>query len=393
MISYEDARARILEGVGVLPLETLPLSQVHGRVLAEPLIARLTQPPFPASAMDGYALKWADIPGPWHIVGESAAGKAYHGTVGAGHAVRIFTGAPVPEGADTVIVQEDMTQYGSDVRLTGYGPPRQGAHIRPSGNDFHAQDVLLSGGTIVTAAAIGLAAAAGHDSLPVVRKPRIAIIATGDELVPPGTAPGPAQIVAGNGPMLAALLGSKGADVDDLGIIADDEPRIANALKAAAEYDIILTIGGASVGDHDLVKEALSNAGATLDFWRIAIKPGKPLIAGRLGDARLIGLPGNPVSAYVCALLFALPMLRAMQGHKDQNALLMAKLSRPLPANSDRRDHLRAVLEEGVATPLDMQDSAQLAVLAKANALIVRPPDAVAAEIGDTVPVLTLDRT
>ncbi len=393
MLSYEDARARLLADVSALPSESVCLETAHGRVLARPLRAALTQPPFPASAMDGYAVRWKDMPGPWAVIGESAAGHAYDGGLGEGEAVRIFTGAPVPAGADTVIAQEDVAIADNSLRLHADGPPHRGAHIRPVGNDFREGDDLIPAGRRVSPEIIGLAAAAGHDRLEVVGQPRIAIIATGDELVPPGTAPGPAQIVAGNGAMLSAMLTASGARVTDFGIVPDNQARIADVISKASGHDIILTIGGASVGDHDLVRDALVQAGASLDFWRIAIKPGKPLIAGTLGRTRLIGLPGNPVSAHVCTLLFVRPLLRALQGRASEEELVIARLGADLTANGDRRDHLRATLKDGLVTPLATQDSAQLAVLARADALIVRPPYAKAVRAGADVPVLLLDRT
>ncbi|MBV7256522.1 molybdopterin molybdotransferase MoeA [Pacificimonas sp. WHA3] len=393
MLEYQEALDRLLAGTKPLPAERVALDDAIGRILAEPLAAGLTQPPFPASAMDGYAIRWTDMPGPWTVIGESAAGSASSGSVNTREAVRIFTGAPVPSGADTVVVQEDAVRGGDILTLTGDGPPRKGAHIRPEGNDFSEGMPLLPAGSRVTAAVIGLAAAAGHARLTVHRRPRIAVIAAGNELVPPGTRPGPAQIVAGNGPMITAQLQQDGADVTDFGIVPDDLGAITDAIRRAGDFDMLLTIGGASVGDHDLVRAALKAAGATLEFWRIAIKPGKPLIAGRMGQTRIIGLPGNPVSAYVCTLLFARPVLQRMQGVDVCETAETAILGSPLPGNGDRRDHLRAHLEADRITPLATQDSAQLAVLARANALIVRPPFVKASKTGDSVPFIRLDRT
>ena len=373
MLSFEDAYDRLLSGIVPLAAEDVPLEAARGRILAAPLIAKLTQPPFAASAMDGYAIRWADMPGPWTVQGESAAGAGFAGSVEKGAAIRIFTG-------DTLT-------------LKGGGPPDIGAHIRPEGNDYSNGQELLPVGSLVSAPVVGLAASAGHARLQVHAAPRVAIIATGDELVPPGTPPGPSQIVAGNGPMIAAALAAAGADVEDFGIVPDDRTQIRDALMRASKFDIVITIGGASVGDHDLVKDALDDAGATLDFWRIAIKPGKPLIAGTLGAARLVGLPGNPVSAYVCMLLFVRPMVLALRGADPTLGETNARLGQPLPANGDRRDHLRATLSGGVVAPLATQDSAQLAALARANALIIRPPHAKPAATGESVPILILDRT
>lgn len=391
MLSYEDALARLLAACEPVPPLDLPLAEAAGLALAENLTARLTQPPFPSSAMDGYAVRWADMPGPWRVVGESAAGRGFAGEVGAGETARIFTGAPLPQGADTVIVQEEVRREDDLLTLTGEGPPRVGAHIRVAGKDFSAGERLISAGTRLSPQHLGLAAASGHGSLSI-RRPRVAIIATGDELVPPGAVPQTDQIVSSNGVMLAALLRAAGAEVRDLGIFPDDLDAIAKGLSAAGNADLIVTIGGASVGDHDLVQAALKDAGAALDFWKVAIKPGKPLIAGSLGRARVLGLPGNPVSAFVCAVLFALPMLARMAGSTNADPVTTARLLAPLPANGNRRDHLRARLTADGVRAFDAQDSSMLGVLAGANALIIRPEGAPAVEAGTDVPVLALDR-
>ncbi|MGB7405851.1 MAG: gephyrin-like molybdotransferase Glp [Pacificimonas sp.] len=393
MLSYKEALARLLDGLTTLTAEAVSLREAAGRTLAEPVVAAFDQPPFPASAMDGYAIRWSDMPGPWTLIGESAAGRAFDRSVGKGETVRIFTGAPLPDGADTVVVQEDVTVSGATIALTGDGPPGEGGHVRQAGSDFRKSNELLNAGQRVGHAMVGLAATSGHNALNVVRRPRVTLIATGDELVLPGETPGPSQIVAGNGVMLASLLEGEAAMVEDLGIVPDDLDAISRAIAEASSADIVVTIGGASVGDHDLVRDALDAAGATLDFWRIAIKPGKPLIAGRIGAARLVGLPGNPVSAFVCATLFLLPMIRRLQGLPAELPITNAELMAPLPANSERGDHLRAQLSGGKVTPIAKQGSAHLAALATANALIVRPPHAEAAEPGESVPVLLLDRS
>lgn len=393
MLSYEEALGRILADVTALPSERVALASAAGRILAEPVAARFDQPPFDASAMDGYAIRWDDMPGPWRVVGESGAGAPYDGKIERGEAVRIFTGAPLPEGADTVLVQEDTERVDADLHLTGDGPPKCTAHVRSRGNDFTAAEQLIEAGTRLSAAALGLAAAAGHGDVAVHRRPRVALISNGDELVPPGRTPGPAQIVASSGPMLSAQLAAAGAEVEDFGIIPDDEGALTAALERAKAFDLVLTVGGASVGAHDLVKPALEAAGAEIDFWRIAIRPGKPLIHGRLGSAAFIGLPGNPVSAYICTQLFAMPLLFAVQGHQTTQSIVEARLTEALPSNDRRRDHLRAVMRGGEVAPLPTQDSAQLAVLARANALIIREPYAEPAKAGDPVRVLPLDRT
>ncbi len=390
LLPFEAALERLLNGVSALPAELVPIDACAGRVLAQDLAARLTQPPFAAAAMDGYAIRWADLHQPWRIVGESAAGHGWPGMLGAGEAVRIFTGAPVPTGADLIVVQEEVVRDGHTARLTGEGPPRPHAHIRPAGQDFTAGDVLIGAGTRLTPPHLGLAAAAGHGSLPVVRRPRVTLIATGDELVPPGATPGPGQIVSANPAMLAALLRSAGAEVTDPGLIPDDRAALAAALKAA-DADLILTIGGASVGDHDLVVPVLRELGAELDFWKIALRPGKPLLAGRLNGTRVLGLPGNPVSAFVTALLFAVPLVARLAGRAHALPMERLPLASPLPANGPRRDHLRARRTGEGAEPFARQDSALLSLLAQAELLIIRPAHAPAVTAGDMVDCIALD--
>jgi molybdopterin molybdotransferase len=391
LLAVDEAQARLLAGVTPLAAETVPFAAALGRILATDVVAKLTQPPFAASAMDGYAIRWADRAGPWQLTGESAAGRGFGGGVGPGEAVRILTGAPLPRGADTVVVQEDVTRDGNTVTLTGDGPPRAGAHIRGAGLDFTVGHPVARAGKRVTPARIGVAAAAGHATLPVHRRPRVALLATGDELVPPGVAPGPDQIVSSNGAMLVALLGSH-SDVIDGGIVADTREALAAAILAYAEADVLVTIGGASVGDHDLVQPVLREMGATIDFWRIALRPGKPMLAGTMGRMRVVGLPGNPVSAFVCATLFVVPLLRALGGDADPlPRTVPLRLSVDLPANGPRRDYLRAALESGIVAPAAMQDSAMLRVLADSNVLIVRAPFAEATKAGAMVDCIVLD--
>ena len=390
LLPVAQALDRLLAGVTALPAETLPLSAALGRILAADISARLTQPPFDAAAMDGYAIRWDDRAGPWHVIGESAAGHGFAGRVGPGEAARIFTGAPLPAGADTIVVQEDISRAASIATLSGDGPPRSGAHIRRAGQDFAAGTALAAAGDRLTPARLGLLAAAGHGSISVVRRPRVTVIATGDELVPPGTLPGPNQIISSNSLMLGALFESAGALVSDPGIIPDRRAALAAALLAA-DSDLIVTIGGASVGDHDLVVPVLRELGADIDFWKIAMRPGKPMLAGTLRGRRVIGLPGNPVSAYVGALLFVLPLLARMGGRADALRVESLALAAPLPANGARRDHLRAQRTAAGVTAFAAQDSALLGRLAAADCLIIREPGAAAAAAGDMVDCIRLD--
>ncbi len=391
MLAVEAALARLLEGTGPLPGETIAIAQARGRILAADVEALLTQPPFDAAAMDGYAIRWADRAGPWAVVGEAAAGRGWTGTIKHGEATRIFTGAPLPAGADTIVVQEEVATIDGVAHLSGEGPPRMGAHIRKAAQDFERGSILLGAGVEMTPPRIGLAAAAGHGTLPVLRRPRVTLLATGDELVPPGSIPGPDQIISSNSLMLRALFESAGADVSDPGIIPDDREALAAALRNASG-DVIVTIGGASVGDHDLVVPVLRDLGADIDFWKIAMRPGKPMLAGRLGSRQVIGLPGNPVSAYVCALLFAVPLLRRLGGRGGSLPVVSLPLAAPLPANGDRRDHLRGRLDEsGRVDARARQDSALIAVLAGADVLVIRPVGAPAAAIGEMVDCIRLD--
>ena len=390
MIDVDTALAQLLAGVEPLCSETLSIVSAHGRILAQPIDAALTQPPFAASAMDGYAVRWDDLPGPWRVVGEAAAGRGFDGIAGIGTAVRIFTGAPMPAGADSVVVQEDMVCDGDTATLTGNGPPNRGAHVRAAGQDFAAGDRVAARGDALTPARLGLLAAAGHGAAPVVRRPRVTIIATGDELVPPGTLPGIAQIVSANSVMIGALFTTAGALVSDPGIIGDDRAALAAAFRAA-DADVIVTIGGASVGDHDLVVPVLRSLGATIDFWKVAMRPGKPMFAGTLGETRIIGLPGNPVSAFVAALLFGVPLLSRLGGRNHRLPIETLRLAGPLSANGDRRDHLRARRTAAGALAFGSQDSARLGILADADLLIVREPGAAAAITGETVVCIALD--
>jgi molybdopterin molybdotransferase len=391
----------VLESVGEpLPAEELPLDACHGRTLAGDLAALRTQPPFAASAMDGYAVRAADVTSPpttLRVIGASIAGRGYRGSVAAGETVRIFTGAPMPDGADAVVIQEDTRTEGETV--TVLQGAAQGRFVRPSGLDFRAGETLLHAGQRLDARRLALAAAMGHARLPVRRKPRVAILATGDELVRPGEAPDPDQIVASNIYALAALAGRAGGAPIDLGIARDTFADLEHGIEAAraAGADLLVTLGGASVGEHDLVQSALTRQGMDLGFWRVALRPGKPLMHGRLGPMLLLGLPGNPVSSIVCGVLFVAPAIRAMLGDPSAGAdpAEAALLGADLRANDGRQDYLRATLTpfpDGLplATALPVQDSSMLAVLARADALIVRPPHAPAARRGETCRIIQL---
>lgn len=395
LLPVEDAIRRLLDGVAPLPGEPVPLAECGGRVLAEDLAAGRTQPPFAASAMDGYAVRAAEahVGARLTVIGESRAGARFGGRMGTGEAVRIFTGAPLPEEADAVLIQEDAERAGGEVVVGEAVAP--GRYVRPAGLDFRRGDVLLRAGRRLDGRAVALAAAMYHAALPVRRRPTVAILATGDELVPPGGEPGPDQIVSSNGVGLAALVRACGGVPRDLGIAADELGAIGAAVESARGSDVLLVVGGASVGEHDLTQAALTAHGMTLDFWRIAMRPGKPLMVGRLGDMRVLGLPGNPVSALVCGIVFLRPLLRALLGRQPEPPPLLARLGAAVDANDRRQDYLRARIaatDDGlVATPFARQDSSMLAVLAEADGLIVRPPHAPPAPAGAPVPVLRFD--
>lgn len=386
-----EAQARILALAPPLDIETVPLIAAANRWAAEGVAALRTQPAADLSAMDGYAIHYADLPGPWRMSeGESTPGTLANSPLASGQALRIFTGAPVPPGADTVLVQEDAERDGGVLRLTGKGPPRAGAHVRPAGSDFRIGDRLVEEGQHLTPARIGLAAVGGHGRIAVRRRPRIAIISTGDELVAPGMPLEGVQLPSSNAAMLAAMLAALPVDVVDLGIVRDDLEAIASAF-AGADADIIVTTGGASVGDHDLVRPALENAGAALDFWRVAMKPGKPIMAGRLGDSVMLGLPGNPVSAFVTATLFLKPLIAAAMGAANPVAAPRPiLLGAAVPATGKRAEYLRARIVDGRAVMLSGQDSAALATLAQAQALIVRPPYSGALAEGESAEILDI---
>jgi len=391
LLPVADAQTRLFAIAPRVATERVSLAAAAGRWTTEPIIALRAQPGADLSSMDGYAIRFDDLPGPWRVIGESAAGRAFGGATERGEAVRIFTGAAMPAGADSVLVQEEADRAGDTLALAGEGPPRRGASVRPKGLDFDRGAVLIGAGTRLTPAAIALAATGGHGALTVNRRLRIVILATGDELIAPGTASDdPLALPEGNSAMLAALLTDLPVDVTAAGIVPDSLDALATAFSGA-NADIIVTTGGASVGDHDLVRPALEAAGGTVDFWRIAIRPGKPMLAGRLGDTIMMGLPGNPVSAFVTATLFLRPLIAAMAGAADPlPRTLRAELAAPLPANDHRQDYLRGTLADGRVSAAGMQDSSMLATLARATCLIVRPPHAPPAAIGDTVDILPL---
>lgn len=399
MLSVAEAQAHVLAAGGTRRPETVPLSEAHGRYLAEDVTALLTQPPFHASAMDGFAVRFEDIaPGvTLPVIGEAIAGKAFDGVLEEGTCVRVLTGAPLPEGADTVILQEDVSYEDGVIRLIGDFPLQAGRHVRRAGQDFAAGTVLLQKGTRLNARSIALMAAAGHGSANVYARPRVAVLSTGDELVPPGVQPGPSQIVNSNGVMLASMLRACGAEVSDIGILPDRHDVIRDAIaKAATDADILVTVGGASVGDHDYVQAALVDAGARIDFWKIAMRPGKPMMLGTLGETVVLGLPGNPVSAYVCAQLYLLPLVRHLMGAADPLPRpLQGRLTVDVRPNGGRVDYMRAIARPGEngweVTPFPVQDSAMLSRLEAANALAIRPIHAPAAEKGSNIAFLLLN--
>ncbi len=389
LLPVAEAQTRVLALARPTPPETLPIADTIGRYAASDIIARRTQPARPLSAMDGYAIRFDDLPGPWDVIGESAAGASFPGTVAPGQATRIFTGAAMPAGTDCVLVQEEASRDGTRLHMSGEGPVR-GGNVRRAGLDFREGDLLIAAGERITPTRAALAAIAGHGTLSVGRRVRVAIAATGDELVPAGQAIGEDQLPETNGLMLAGLLGDLPVERIDLGILPDRMEALVDAFTAV-DCDLLVTTGGASVGDHDLVRPALAAAGGTLDFWRIALRPGKPMLAGRLRDAAVLGLPGNPVSSYITALLFVRPLVARLAGATDPlPRTVRATLAHPLPANGARQDYLRATLIDGQASTAAIQDSSMLRTLARSDCLIIRPPHAPAADTGDSAEILQL---
>lgn len=397
MIPVEEARTRILAGIAPTTAEVVPLAEAWGRVLARPVLSRLTQPPRDVSAMDGYALRAADatLGATLAVVGAAPAGHPWDGTLAPGQALRLFTGSIVPDGADAILLQEDATRTGNSVTVNEAAT--QGRHIRRAGQDFAAGDTLIAPGRRLNARDIGLAAAGNNAWLTVHRRPRVAILATGDEIALPGDPIPPGGIVSSNSHALAALVRAAGGDPVVLPIAPDDRAALMAAADSVHGMDLLLTSGGASVGEHDLVQEALGARGLVVDFWQIAMRPGKPLMHGRLGEVPMIGLPGNPVSSLVCAILFVVPALQKLSGlHAAAPPTVMARLGAPLAANDKRADHLRATLSldaDGTlfATAFPRQDSSMLRLMAQADALILRPAHAPAADAGTQVPIIRLD--
>jgi molybdopterin molybdotransferase len=400
LLSVAEALERVLAHAAPLPAEEASLDDAAGRVLAYDLKALRTQPPADVSAMDGYAVRAADVanvPVRLKVIGEVAAGRPFAQTLAVGEAARIFTGGVLPQGADTIVIQENTNREGDCVEVQK--PSAKGRHIRVQGLDFKAGDTLLEAGHRLTARDLALAAAMNHPLLPVHRRPKVVLIATGDELVPPGTEPGPGQIVSSNLFSLAALARGEGAQVTDLGIVGDRLPETVEALRRARELgvDILVTSGGASVGDYDLVQKALKAEGVDLSFWRLALRPGRPLMHGRLGAMQVLGVPGNPVSAFVCGFLFLVPLMRRLAGRTDLTAPIeSALLGEDLPENDERADYLRARLrpspEGEIATAFPVQDSSMILPLAKADCLIIREPYEPAAKAGSRCTIVKFER-
>lgn len=402
-LSVEEALERVLADVRVMDAEQVALTEASGRVLAEDVTATLTQPPFDASAMDGYAVRAQDVeqlPATLTVIGESAAGRGFRGRLGAHQAVRIFTGAPLPDGSDSIVIQENTARESDQVTVTGGTPDP--AHIRRRSLDFSEGDVLLKAGDILNARTVTLAAAMGRGHIPVRRKPRVAIIATGDELVLPGDAVGPDKIVCSNPFGLLELVRSAGGIGTFLGIARDTEQDLRALIQKARDFDILVTIGGASVGDHDLVAPALKAEGMTLDFWRIKMRPGKPLLFGRVTNdsrtQRVLGLPGNPTSSLICGRIYLVALIAALLG-QDPSTVTRgepAQLAEPLPANGPRAHYMRGVIRDATTSPptvaaLEAQDSSMLTPLASADCLIIRESHAPKSDVNAHVVMLKID--
>lgn len=399
MIAVGDARARILSALSPLGTETISIGDAGGRVLRADVVAARSHPAADISAMDGYAVRGADVagaPASLALIGEAPAGGMFSGTLGAGEAVRILTGGIVPKGADTIIIQENVSRDGARITVNEPGTP--GKHIRRAGMDFAAGDVLARAGEMLSPAQLSLIAAGNIARVEVCARPRVAVLATGDEIVPPGAANRISDMVGSSGFALFELIRMAGGIAIDLGIVRDDIAEIRARVSGAPAFDLLVTLGGASVGDHDLVKPALEGLGFQADFWKIAMRPGKPLSFGRLGKAHVLGIPGNPVSAYVCAVLFLQPAIRALQGAAHPAPrMLKARLLKPVAANDGREDYLRAEVSQSddgalCVAPQALQDSSALLPLARGNALLIRPPNAPAGAAGAMAEVILLGR-
>lgn len=390
LLPVAEAQERLFAMATLREETTVPVLDAVGRWLVQDLAARRDQPWAALSAMDGYAVRASEYPGPWRVAQESAAGGALPDPLGIGEACRIFTGAPLPSGADAILIQENALMDGGHITASP-DPLVTGKHVRQAASDFTSGAVLLKAGAMIGASQVAVAVLGGHDRLPVRRRVKVAILSTGNELVPPGVFVAPGSLPASNSPMLAAMLANLPCEVVDLGIVPDDLGAITAAFERAGEADIVVSTGGASVGDHDLVRPAFEQAGGSLDFWKIRMRPGKPLMAGQLGRTVFLGLPGNPVSAFVTATLFLQPLVRRMSGAAHPlPRMLEATLASSLSHVGDRDDYLRAYRQDGGIVSVTSQDSAATAALALADCLIVRAAGSEAAEPGDRVSIIPL---
>lgn len=392
LLSLEDAQKRLISMARPLASEMLPVGEAMGRYLAEDLIAKRSQPAGDMSAMDGYAIRFEERAEPWQMVGECKAGSPPCPPIMAGQAARIFTGALMPDGTDTVVMQENVTcDDDGMIRLTSHPAPAKGHHVRRKGGDFMAGDSVLQAGTYLNPAALGCCVMAGVGSVCVGQRAKVAILSTGDELAAPGSDTLPHQTPASNDVMVAAMLSQMPMVTRSISGIKDNMDSLCDALESVADYDVIVTIGGASVGDHDLVAPAFKRLGGQTDFWKIAMKPGKPLMAGKLGSSLVLALPGNPVSAFVTATLFLLPLVRHLAGARSPMPVLHSANTRTaLSATTQRAEWLRARVDDGGITVFDSQDSAKLSILSAANALLFRPPHSPEAPIGAAVSYLSI---
>ena len=390
LLPVRDAQARLLALAPSIATEHVTLNAAANRWAAIDVMALRTQPTADLSAMDGYAIRFDDLARPLTVIGESAAGRPFVGQLEPGQAVRIFTGARVPDGADTVLVQEDAARDGDTLTLTGDGPAKEGAHIRARGLDFRQDERLIHAGDRLTPSRIALVAMGGHGTVSVHRPIRVAIAATGDELVPPGVPLSDGQLPESNSALLVAMLANLPVEAIQLGILPDDRAILASTF-AQVDADILVTTGGASVGDHDLVRPALQDIGAALDFWKVAMRPGKPMMAARVRETVVLSLPGNPVAAFVTATLFLAPLIRHMSCASDPHPrTVSATLGERLPANGSRADYIRAYMADGVVAPVGLQDSSMLRALSHANCLIVRDVGAPAVSEGEMVEVIRI---